>query len=101
VHTPFPVRVEHDGADPFEHQLHGRAARPCAADLSQVVPRRARHVRARDVRLDPVGLAEDPRVDDQRARAERAQPVAHVADLGALGIEGADQRDAGILRHGS
>src|SRR5918994_1865899 len=63
-------------ADAGEHQLHGGAARPGGADRLQVVPGRTRHLVPRDVGLAAVRLAEDARVHDQRAHAERAQPVA-------------------------
>src|SRR4029079_15185951 len=99
MHAPFPVRAEHDRAHPLEHELDGGAARTGATDLLQLVSTGACHLGARHVRLDPVGLAEDPRVHDQRPRPQRAQPVADVADLRTLGVEGADQRDAGVLRH--
>src|SRR5260370_32757146 len=39
-------------------------------------------------------LAENPGVDHDRLAAEGAYPLAHVLDLGALGIKGPDQRDA-------
>ena len=74
---------------------------PAARTPSSVVARRGCHLRVRDVGRDARRLAEDPRVDHDRPRAERAQPVADVGDLVTLGVEGADQRDPGILRHGS
>ena len=88
-----------DGAHPGEHALHGGAARAGAAHPVELVARRRRDLGVRDVRHDPRGLAEDPGVDHDRPRPEREQPVADVGDLGALGVERADQRDPGALRH--
>ena len=72
---------------------------PASRIVVEPVPGGARDLLARDVGRAAVGLAEDPGVDHDRARAERAQPVADVGDLGPLGVEGADQRDAGLGGH--
>ena len=96
AHPARRVLAQDDGAHALEHELDGGAARPRRPHRLQLVPARARDLLARDVGLAALGLAQDARVDDQRARAERRQPVADVGDLGPLGVEGADQRDAGV-----
>ena len=82
----------------LEHQLHRGAAAPGRANPLEVVTAFARDLLAAHVGLG-AGLAEDPRVDHDRARPERRQPLAHVGDLVALRVERADQRDAGRFRH--
>ena len=80
---------------PSQHQRHGRAARAGGAD---VVERRSPPRAATSSRGD-VGRDQSARRgcrSRSRRRPRRApQPVAHVGDLVALRVEGADQRDRG------
>ena len=76
------------------HELHGCSAAAGRADRRERPPRLLGHLLAWDVRVDPVRLAEDARVDDDRFGAEGSEPVADVRDLLPFRIEGADQRNA-------
>ena len=84
------------GAHALAHQLDRLAAAARRAHRVQRVPAGRGDLGARHVGDDPLRLAEDPRVDDDRLAAERADAVAHVRDLGALRVEGPDEDDAAV-----
>src|SRR5262249_44562753 len=94
VEPPLLPEPQAHGAYALAHQLDGLAAAPGGAHRVELVPPGRGDLRAPDVRDDVPPLAEDPGVDDDRRRPEVADPVAHVADLGALRVEGPDQDDA-------
>ena len=98
VQVILEPEAEADCADPLCHQLDRGAAAARRLDLLELVARLAGHVLPRHVGAR-AGLSQDPRVDHDRPGAEPRQPLAHVRDLLALGVERPDQRDPRLVRH--
>ena len=93
VELAVAIELEREPLQAGEHAVHGLAA---AAGVAQRIDRRPaepRDFRARHVGYDVERPAEDARVGDDGAEAERLQAIANVCDLGALGIECADEQD--------
>ena len=83
-----------DRAHALLHLLHRRPARARRAHVVELAARGPGNLGARHVCLAADALAEDARVDHDRLTAERADPVAHVRGLLALGVERGYQRDS-------
>src|SRR5713226_8262647 len=83
-----------NGPHTFAHHLDGASATARVANIVQAMSGRYGDLLAGHVSDGARRLAEDPGVDHDRIAAERADPVTHVLDLGALGVKGPNQSDA-------
>src|SRR5260370_3829740 len=82
------MQLHADGPHAFTHHLDGASATARVANLVEAMTGRGGDLFPGHIGDGARGLAEDPRVDHDRIAAERADPVTHVLDLGALGVQG-------------
>src|SRR5260370_569605 len=87
------MQLHADGPHAFTHHLDGASATARVANLVEAMTGRGGDLFPGHIGDGARGLAEDPRVDHDRIAAERADPVTHVLDLGALGVKGPYQAD--------
>src|SRR5258708_24400867 len=90
------MQLHANGPHTFAHHLDGASATARVPNLVQAMSGRCGDLLAGHVGDGARRLAENPGVDHDRLAAERADPLAHVLDLGALGVKGPDQYD---MRH--
>src|SRR5260370_9123684 len=83
----------------FAHHLDGASATARVPNFVQAMTGRGGDLLPGHIGDGARRLAEDPRVDHDRIAAERADPVTHVLDLGALGVKGPYQGD--VWTHGA
>src|SRR5260370_17446081 len=88
------MQLDANGTHAFAHHLDGASATARVANFVQAMSGRCGDVLAGHVGDGARRLAENPGVDHDRIATERADPVAHVLDLGALGVKGPYQGDA-------
>src|SRR5260370_20301022 len=88
------MQLDANGTHAFAHHLDGAPATARVANFVQAMSGRCGDLLAGHVGDGARRLAENPGVDHDRIATERADPVAHVLDLGALGVKGPYQGDA-------
>src|SRR5260370_21360338 len=88
------MQLDANGTPASAHHLDGASATARVANFVQAMSGRCGDLLAGHVGDGPRRLAENPGVDHDRIATERADPVAHVLDLGALGVKGPYQGDA-------
>src|SRR5260370_37833737 len=93
------MQLHADGPHAFTHHLDGASATARVANLVEAMTGRGGDLFPGHIGDGARRLAEDPRVDHDRIAAERADPVTHVLDLGALGVKGPYQGD--VWSHGA
>src|SRR5229473_461465 len=79
------MQLHANGPHTFAHHLDGASATARVPNFVQAMSGRCGDLLAGHVGDGARRLAENPGVDHDRLAAERADPVAHVLDLGALG----------------
>src|SRR5258708_13531778 len=93
------MQLHANGPHTFAHHLDGASATARVPNLVQAMSGRCGDLLAGHVGDGARRLAENPGVDHDRLAAERADPVAHVLDLGALRVKGPAQYV--MLHHGA
>src|SRR6266851_7715227 len=93
------MQLHANGPHTLAHHLDGASATARVPNFVQAMSGRCGDLLAGHVGDGARRLAENPGVDHDRLAAERADPLAHVLDLGALGVKGPDQYD--MWNHGA
>src|SRR5260370_4767372 len=88
------MQLDANGTNGLGQHRDGASATAGVANFVQAMSGRCGDLLAGHVGDGARRLAENPGVDHDRIATERADPVAHVLDLGALGVKGPYQGDA-------
>src|SRR5260370_33797684 len=94
------MQLDANGTHAFAHHLDGASATARVANFVQAMSGRCGDLLAGHVGDGGRRLAENPAVDHDRIATQRAEPGAHLLDLGPLGVTGPYQGET-RSRHGS